>query len=418
MRREFEFVILKRSVKAHKAGEDRVFGLFPEEKPTMPRLSRRDFLARTTAASATVAGITTAAKATAPAPAAAPWSFALLGDTHFDKLEHHDFQWLAAEHPGDVEQIKRYSAHAASLLPELLATLKAKIRAAKKTAGEAAAPIERIVHVGDFVEGLCGTSKLAERHVDDAIEFVERAELDAPLLLTKGNHDVTGPGAVEAYEKRILPFLGRQLNSRAPEKARYAVEHRGAKFAMFDAYDKASLDWLKETLGRTRRGGPTFVVVHQPIIPFQARGNWSLYIKPEQAATRRELLNLLGEHRAIVLCGHVHRYGFTVRESDNGPFAQLCVSSILSARDEQPKQLLEGIDAYGPDLTELEPKFQPESKAVRRKIFVDEKPLVRHFEYADAAGHAVLRIDGPRVTADVCLGTSSEPWRTIELTPS
>ena len=30
------------------------------------------------------------------------WSFPLLGDLHFDRLEHHDHQWLAKEHPGDV----------------------------------------------------------------------------------------------------------------------------------------------------------------------------------------------------------------------------------------------------------------------------------------------------------------------------
>lgn len=390
----------------------------------MNALPRRRFLTEqfATGASLVTAGTALFAADVSSTKKRSSWSFALLGDTHFDKLEHHDLAWLAQEHPGDVEQVKRYSAHAASLLPELFAVLKNKIAAfrnntVKKTAGEAATPIERIVHVGDFVEGLCGNNTLAERHVDDAIEFVERSELDAPLLLTKGNHDVTGPGAVEAYERKILPFLGRQLGEQAPEKARYAVEHRGARFALFDAYDKSSLHWLQETLGAARRGdGPTFVVVHQPIVPFQARGNWSMFIRPEQAAQRRKLLNLLGEHRAIVLCGHVHRYGFTVRETDNGPFTQLAVSSILSARDQQPKQLLEGLDVYGPDLTELEPKFQPETKDARRELFADEKPFLRHFEYADAAGHAVLHIDGNQVTADVCLGTSATPWRTIDLT--
>src|SRR5690349_6802064 len=106
----------------------------------MNSVPRRDFLRRAAAAGAVYATLPTSAlPATAKDDA---WSFALLGDTHFDKLEHHDLAWLAQEHPGDVEQVKRYSAHAASLLPELFAVLKGKIAAAKKTVGEGATPIE------------------------------------------------------------------------------------------------------------------------------------------------------------------------------------------------------------------------------------------------------------------------------------
>jgi hypothetical protein len=256
---------------------------------------------------------------------------------------------------------------------------------------------------------------LARRHVVEGLEFVADAGWNVPLLLTKGNHDVTGPGAAEVYQREIVPFLGRQIGAQV-DRPRYAVERRGALFALFDSYDKTSLAWLKETLGKTRRrSGPTFVVVHQPIVPFQARGNWSVLIRPEQQAERRELLELLGEHRAIVLCGHVHRYGFVVRTTDHGPFAQLAVSSILSSADQQPKQVLAGLDAYGPDLTELEPSFQPETKDERRKLFTAEKPFLRHYEYADAAGHAVLRIDGTRVVAEVCLGAATESWKQIDL---
>src|SRR5207244_2955217 len=117
---------------------------------------------------------------------------------------------------------------------------------------------------------------------------------------------------------------------------------------------------------------------------------------------RTELLNLLGEHRAIVLCGHVHRYGLTIRSTDRGPFAQLCISSILSARDQKPKHVLEGLDAYGPELTETEPKFQPETKDERRKLFAREKPHITHFQYADTAGYAVVHVGaGGRVRADI-----------------
>ena len=83
------------------------------------------------------------------------------------------------------------------------------------------------MHVGDFVEGLCGNPSLAERHVREGLEFLAESAWNVPLVLTKGNHDVTGPGAAEAYDKLILPLLGKTL-SEPIAKARYAVERRGA----------------------------------------------------------------------------------------------------------------------------------------------------------------------------------------------
>jgi hypothetical protein len=372
--------------------------------PTAPTLlSRRQCLSASAAAA-----VATSSLGWGNEQRSEPWSFAVLGDTHFDRLAHHDLDWLAKEHPGDVAQVERYSEHTKSLLPELFETIRAKIASARTK-------FDSVVHVGDLVEGLCGTPELAARHVEDGLEFIGQARWQVPLLLTKGNHDVTGPGAAEVYEKQVLPYLARQIEAPV-KKPCYAVERRDALFAMFDTYDRNALDWLRETLGKQRRrSGPTFVVMHQPMVPFQARANWSVLIRPDQAKSRTEMLNLLGEHRAIVLCGHVHRFGIVVRNTDHGPFAQLALSSILSSRDQRPKQLLEGLDAYGPDLTELEPKFQPTSKEVRHEIFKSEKPFIKHFEYADAAGHAVLKIDGERVTAEICLGTSSQPWRTVEL---
>ena len=49
------------------------------------------------------------------------WSFPLLGDLHFDRLEHHDHGWLAREHPGDVSQVQNYSRITREMTPRLFA---------------------------------------------------------------------------------------------------------------------------------------------------------------------------------------------------------------------------------------------------------------------------------------------------------
>lgn len=367
--------------------------------------SRREFLAVGAGVVAATVGSTLSAQVNAEPD----FEFALLGDTHFDRTAHHDHEWLAREQPNDVPQVAHYSEHTTSLLPHLFQTVKRQLAACGKRA-------ECVVHVGDFVEGLCGTPELAERHVSEACEFADRQEWQVPVLLTKGNHDKTGPGAIEAYQKVIQPWLGRQVKQTL-KYGFYAEQRHNALFCCFDAYDGRSLDWLKETLGRngdSRRH--TFVVVHQPVVPFQARGSWSLFMRSREAKQREELLALLGEHRAIVLCGHVHRYGTVVRRTERGPFVQLCLSSILSSRDQQPRQLVEGLDAYGPSLTDLEPRFQPESKETRQRQFAAEKPHIAHFEYADTAGHAMLRVHGESVTARIFNGTSETAWKEFDLT--
>src|SRR2546423_12355558 len=52
------------------------------------------------------------------------WSFPLLGDLHFDRLEDHDHEWLAKEHPGDVSQVQNYSRITRELKRKLFARVR------------------------------------------------------------------------------------------------------------------------------------------------------------------------------------------------------------------------------------------------------------------------------------------------------
>src|SRR4051812_23131577 len=70
-------------------------------------LTRREFLRVSTVAAAGAA----LAPATGRGASAdgSGFSFVLLGDLHYDKLDHHDFAWLDKTHPNDLSQIKNYS---------------------------------------------------------------------------------------------------------------------------------------------------------------------------------------------------------------------------------------------------------------------------------------------------------------------
>jgi len=91
----------------------------------MPQaLPRRQFLQ---CAASAAAGLTIGAAARGEAPktidATSSFSFPLLGDLHFDKLEHHDMAWVDQKKKGDLGQIHNYSRITAEIMPQLFATV-------------------------------------------------------------------------------------------------------------------------------------------------------------------------------------------------------------------------------------------------------------------------------------------------------
>jgi len=94
-----------------------------------------------------------------------------------------------------------------------------------------------------LVEGLCGSFDLQSLQFRDALAAVEQAAFRCATLLVKGNHDITGPGAPEAFDKVLLPWLSKQANEEL-KSAVYTRREGDDLFVFFDAY-KPDLDWLE-----------------------------------------------------------------------------------------------------------------------------------------------------------------------------
>jgi hypothetical protein len=269
------------------------------------------------------------------------------------------------------------------------------------------------MQLGDLLEGLCGNAELAARHAREGIDLIRSANFAAPLVMTKGNHDITGPGAADVYRHVLLPFLAAE--NRAPiAEANFTRRQGGAWLVFYDAYDQSSLDWLAKTLDGARPER-LIVAIHPPVVPYNARSTWHIYSSPRQAEQRSRLLELLGRHRAVVLCGHLHKYSLLVRRTDVGPFVQLAISSVAATSDGAPRDELSGVDHYRPDLVDLEPRHAPETVAARRQLLAAERPFIEHFEYADTWGHAAIRVMGATLSAEVYRGFDAQPWKTIDL---
>lgn len=337
------------------------------------------------------------------------FSFALLGDLHFDRLAHHDMEWLKREKPNDVRQVENYSQLTKDTLPRLFGELRERISTDPSIAFTA--------HVGDFVEGLAGTPELARRHCREAIMFAQDAKLGRPFLFCKGNHDITGPGALEAFNEILLPFIAQEAKTELPSAngTNFVTRQGECLFIWFDAYQKNSLAWLEATL-KKRTERHLIFLIHPPVVPYGARSSWHLFAKPSEAEERTRLLNLLGRHRAIVLCGHLHKYGTIVRKTPEGSFVQVAVISVLPSAKVTPKDAVSGVNEYGPSLVRLEPNFSPETIEARRALLTAEAPHILHYDYADCPGYGIVKVDGPEITLDLFAGLGRRAFRSLPLT--
>jgi 3',5'-cyclic AMP phosphodiesterase CpdA len=337
------------------------------------------------------------------------WSFPLLGDIHFDRLEHHDHAWLAKEHPGDVAQVENYSRITREMTPRLME----RIRASLAGLAQAKTQVPFVLQLGDLLEGLCGNEQLASRHAREGTDFVREAGFSAPLVMTKGNHDIAGPGAAEAYKQILLPFLA--AANRAPiTEANFSRRQGGTLLVFYDAYDRASLDWFAKTLDEARPER-LIVAIHPPVVPYNARSTWHIYSSAKQAQQRTRFLNQLGRHKALVLCGHLHKYNLLVRRTEEGKFIQLAISSVAASADGKPKDERSGVDDYRADLVDLEPRHAPETIAARRELLAAERSFIEHFEYADTWGHGVVHFREGRFAADIYRGLAPDPWKRLDL---
>lgn len=335
------------------------------------------------------------------------FNFLLLGDLHYDKLEHHDMEYMRAKYPNDIVQIENYSKITKENLPALLKVVKENATKANS---------DFYLQLGDFVEGLCGSEELAKKQTDEFISLIADQNLKRPFFVIKGNHDITGEGARENYAKTILPWQSNE--QKLPlSTANSTFVHKKARFILYDCYaGERSLKWLKEVI-KDHKEETLFFCVHQPIVSFTARSNWHVFAKPNEQVFREELLNILGEHKAIVLCGHLHKTSILTRATPKGNFVQICTGSVIPSAGAPIKDNLSGLDAYGVSLLNLEPKFSPATLEERKDILEKEKPFIKYFEYADFCGYSNVSISAKnKVTMSVYANVDTKPWKEFDVT--
>jgi hypothetical protein len=336
------------------------------------------------------------------------FNFMFLGDLHFDKLMHHDMDYLKEKYPNDIRQIENYSRITRDNLSDLM-------RVSKECANETDARF--YLQIGDFVEGLCGSKELASLQTNELIHYIDQQQLLRPFIAIKGNHDITGTGAKEVYEEIVLPWQSKQLRQ-SVNSANNVYVYNDARFILFDCFnEQESLAWLKEVIKEHKQDEVLFFCTHIPVVPYDARSNWHIYVHPDRQQQREELLNLLAEHKAIVLSGHLHKTSILTRSTPSGNFVQVGIGSVIPSLNSPVKNHLKGLDAYGTDLVKLEPNFSPSTLQARVEILEKEKSYIRYYEYADFCGYASVNVDKRReVNLSIFANADKQPWTRANLT--
>ncbi len=337
------------------------------------------------------------------------YRFVMLGDMHYDRVEHHDMKWVSDAHPGDVNQIKNYVLNSEKYTPALLNRV-------KKVVAGSDLPLPFVLQLGDLTEGLCGSYELASKQMSDVTGLIDQTALGTRFLMCKGNHDITGPGAPEAYDNVLLPWLGKQFGQKLTT-AHYSVAYKGDLFVFFDAY-KPNLDWLQKEFDRYPKVRHTFFVLHPPVVPYNARADWIVYAGETARPMRQRLIEMLARRNAIVLSGHLHKYGLLEYRTQKGSFTQVAVSSVLTKDHPKPKDERIGVPAYSKDLVDLEPNFNPATREKRIQLLNSEQPFIQRYEYADLPGYAVVDVHETGISCSVFGGVDETPYRTESLITS
>ncbi|HLP71487.1 MAG TPA: metallophosphoesterase [Bacteroidales bacterium] len=333
-------------------------------------------------------------------------SFIVLGDIHYDKMENHDMDWLKTK-PDDVRQVKEYTQITEKYWPDFISVLRNRAKTTKPK-------VRAIVQAGDISEGLAGTPEKAVQMANTVMNAVAETNVGVPWIIAKGNHDVTGPGAVEAFNSVYVPMIRKQTGNNNINNASYSYRFDNVQITCIDPWEKGfdMVEFLDKEL-TSSDAKFKFVVIHEPVIPVTERCWHTLRRTPEK---REKLLETIAKNKAIVLCAHLHRYSVVSRNTPYGPIVQVMTTTVIKDKNFLSPEKV--ITEYGPSLVEQNPTWEPATIEERKKMLAEEAKFVTYYKQADLPGYSLIRIDekSGTVILDYYASFGKKPYDTVNLT--
>ncbi len=325
----------------------------------------------------------------------------LLGDMHLDRIGNHDMEWLATKGDNLRQVTREYTVWTRDNFPSFA-----------KTVCDAAQHCSAVIQLGDLSEGLAGNQAKAHEMANDTFLTIDSLGLNIPFIMTKGNHDITGPGAKEAFRNVYLPAMSRLSQQNDTLKSATYSKTIGSdiQIVCYDPWDNKSTPALLDSLFRSSPARHKFIAIHEPVIPVNYRC-WHVYRKDDKL--RSQLLETIARNKAIVLCAHLHKYSVVKRRTPYGPIIQIMVNSVISkpTRDSDPTITAD----YGLSIFDGYESWDPASEAQRRQWIEEETQHVDFYRYADINGYATLDIDNDSLILRYFYGSETAPVETVNI---
>lgn len=333
-------------------------------------------------------------------------SLIVLGDIHYDLLKDHDMDWLIKK-PDDLRQVtKEYTVYTKNNWNDFMTIIR------KKAASENQ-HVKAVIQLGDLSEGLAGNEGKAKQMASNTMKAIDLIKMPVPWIIAKGNHDITGPGAEQAFQEFYIPMFRKQTNNPEIKSANYSFQYHNVQITCIDPYDKKTdiLTFLENEL-TSSNAKYKFIAIHEPVIPVTERC-WHTLRKDNEK--REKLLEVIAKNNAIVLCGHLHRYSVVRRDTKFGPVVQVMIISVIKDRNYQiPTKI---ITEYGPSLAENVPEWQPETMDARKEMLSEEAKYVTFYKQTDLPGYAVISIDEKedKIILEYYAGFGEKPYDIVDL---
>lgn len=330
----------------------------------------------------------------------------LTGDIHFDLPGDHNMEWVDENHY--THEVNIYCASTAKSFKPLMATL-------KKQSLSASPPAQAVIQVGDFLEGLAGSSEMAGQMTRHLFEALDEAAIPAPWIIAQGNHELTGPGSKEAWLEQAVPYLQKTLDP-SIDSMNYSYHVGDAHIVVLDPFNDQDgfVDFLAAEL-EASTARYKFVAVHEPVIPVSCLCWHPLMRTEDFEPARQRLLEVIARHRAIVLCGHIHKYSVLRRMTPHGPIVQVMAYSVL--REDNPNPPYPRETKYGPSLKGGR-EWHPETLDDRLAMLAEEAKHVTDFFVSDVAGYGMLTLgngEEDKIELRYYAELDTEPHETIDL---
>lgn len=325
----------------------------------------------------------------------------VLGDLHFDGKEYHitEPQW-----PGSKRERERN-----------LAQWQGKSQLVLDAANKASSKdTPFIIQLGDITQGDCDNVELQSAAFKDVFGVLKKYFPGRKIFSLTGNHDNRGMAdAPDAVDEAFVPLLKNELGADVEmDGSNYAVLYGRDLYIFYDYSKRSSAAFVKKMLTENPDTRHVFFLTHLPMFPC-SNGNPGWLVGGFD-----ELIPLLAERGAVVLCAHTHYFGHQIYKCEKGILPQLSVVS-MGYQWTPGAKITEDITSFDQWKSKIRKRYYEESDykdSIKRVAKFKNSDFIKFIRYKYIpSGFVNLEVTQDKVVAHIHTDNSGKAAKSIVL---